>query len=59
MWLKMSMVADQNLEKDDGFYQSKLDTARFYFERVFPRVAGLKLAIKAGCSSTEIETDWL
>lgn len=59
MWLKMAVVAEQCLEGDDGYYQSKLDTTRFYFERIFPRVAGLKLTIKAGTKPTEIETDWL
>ena len=34
-----------------AFYQAKLATARFYFERVLPQTASLFMAIKAGKSS--------
>ncbi len=59
MWLRMSVVAEQKLAEDDGFHQSKLDSCRFYLERIFPRVSALKLAISAGSASIKVETDWL
>jgi hypothetical protein len=46
-WLQMASVADAALRKGQGaggqsseseaFYQAKLETAQFYFERLLPR----------------------
>ncbi|PCJ46749.1 MAG: acyl-CoA dehydrogenase [Moraxellaceae bacterium] len=59
MWLKMSVVAEQKLAEDDGFYQSKLDTAKFYFDRVFPRTESLFETIRSGSAAMDVDTDWL
>jgi len=44
MWVMMAKTAHENIAKGHGdlaFNQSKLDTAQFYFERIFPRVKSL------------------
>jgi alkylation response protein AidB-like acyl-CoA dehydrogenase len=54
MWARMAKVALDALPKangDAGFYQAKLTTARFYFERILPEVGSLLMAIKAGKAS--------
>ncbi|OUS05981.1 acyl-CoA dehydrogenase [Gammaproteobacteria bacterium 42_54_T18] len=59
MWLKMAVVAEHKIVGDDGFYQSKLDTMKFYFDRVFPRISGLHETILAGFDSMDVDVDWL
>jgi alkylation response protein AidB-like acyl-CoA dehydrogenase len=39
-------------EDGDGFYQAKLATAAFFFDRILPQATAAFLAIKAGKSST-------
>jgi len=44
MWAMMAKTAHENIAKGHGdlsFNQSKIDTAQFYFERIFPRVKSL------------------
>eukprot|EP00658_Telonema_sp_P-2_P080796 TRINITY_DN8112_c0_g1_i2.p1 TRINITY_DN8112_c0_g1~~TRINITY_DN8112_c0_g1_i2.p1 ORF type:complete len:585 (+),score=245.41 TRINITY_DN8112_c0_g1_i2:250-2004(+) len=39
-WLRMAVAAKKKIDAGadtDGFYQAKIDTATFYFERVLPR----------------------
>ena len=51
MWARTAVIAVEKLatpDADAGFYKAKLMTARFYMERVLPRVGGLLVAIKAG-----------
>jgi hypothetical protein len=36
---------------DAGFYQAKLTTAKFYFDRILPEVGSLLAAIKSGKAS--------
>lgn len=41
-WLRMAAVAQDKVSKGqdpDGFYQMKIDTANFYFQRIFPRIS--------------------
>ncbi len=41
MWTKMAQSAYEKIEQGEGdleFYRSKIKTARFYFERIFPRI---------------------
>ena len=52
-WAKSALVATAALEKkpaeaEADFYQSKLNTARFYFERLLPRTLALEVSIRAG-----------
>ena len=51
---KIRYFSDRLLEKmatagsEAGFYQAKLQTARFYFERILPQAGSLWFAIKSG-----------
>jgi hypothetical protein len=50
-WADMARVAAEKLkagEGDKAFYQAKLHTARFYFERILPRTLAHAQAMKAG-----------
>jgi len=54
MWVRMAELALPKVaEKQDseGFYQAKLNTARFFLDRVLPQTAGLFQAIMAGGGS--------
>jgi len=45
MWLRIAVVAQQKIDAAldaDGFYDAKVKTARFYFERLLPRTAALR-----------------
>ena len=50
MWALMARTA-QEKQGEDGFYASKLGTARFYFARLLPRVQSLCTSVKAGSES--------
>jgi butyryl-CoA dehydrogenase len=51
-WARMAETAQTKLKGDTtGFYQAKLDTARFYMERILPRTSGLFSAILSGSGS--------
>jgi hypothetical protein len=47
---KASKIAAQALAGQPGrcFYKAKIDTARFFFEKLLPQSASLYLTIKAG-----------
>lgn len=51
MWVRMALVAQQKLDsgvEDDGFYLAKVQTCRFYFERIMPRTLMHVATMKAG-----------
>ena len=51
MWLKMAKMAAAQLPTAGdkaGFYEAKLKTARFYFQKLMPQANALNLAIMAG-----------
>jgi len=54
-WLKQALVAQEKLAKGGKesaeFYQAKLQTAEFYFERMLPRADGHKKAMLAPTSA--------
>jgi alkylation response protein AidB-like acyl-CoA dehydrogenase len=51
-WARMAEIARPQTAGDaTGFYQAKIDTARFYMERILPRTSGLYAAILAGGGS--------
>lgn len=50
MWAMMAKAASGK-EGADGFYASKLGTARFYFARLLPRIHSLDAAVRAGSES--------
>jgi alkylation response protein AidB-like acyl-CoA dehydrogenase len=45
---KLSMEKIANAGSDAAFYQAKLQTARFYFERILPQAGSLWFALKSG-----------
>ncbi|THH41352.1 acyl-CoA dehydrogenase [Neolewinella litorea] len=61
MWLKQANAAERALDAveadgDRDFYRSKLQTARFFFQYVFPRTAGLKKTLLSADRVT-LDTD--
>ena len=52
MWARMASVALVNGKSNDtAFYRLKVETARFYFQKILPRAQMHKLQIENGCSS--------
>ncbi|ALS99865.1 acyl-CoA dehydrogenase C-terminal domain-containing protein [Lacimicrobium alkaliphilum] len=53
-WARMALVSLEKLDSgatDTGLYLSKINTARFYFQRILPRTETLKLTIQSGAES--------
>src|SRR5690606_10345676 len=48
MWARMAKAALTAEQGADGFYQGKLATARFYFQRLLPRIHSLSASVRAG-----------
>jgi hypothetical protein len=51
MWLKMAVVAQQKIDAGEGnkdFYEAKLMTAQFYFDRLLTRTRSLVSSIRTG-----------
>ena len=48
MWARMANSARQKLDEDRDFYQSKLDTATFFFARIFPRADMHASCVRSG-----------
>lgn len=57
-WARMAQVALQKIAQGDRdpFYQAKLQTARFYFAKLFPETASLMLTARSG-AAVLMETD--
>ncbi|MCV6588209.1 MAG: acyl-CoA dehydrogenase C-terminal domain-containing protein [Marinobacterium sp.] len=54
LWARMAAVAASKLaagEGDADFYQAKLTTARFYFERLLPRTRSLVATMESGADN--------
>ncbi|WP_417225215.1 acyl-CoA dehydrogenase C-terminal domain-containing protein [Amphritea sp.] len=54
LWARMAVVAQEKLDAgvgDQRFYQAKLKTARFYFERILPRTKTLEATIDSGADN--------
>ena len=51
-WARMAQVALQKMAEGnrDPFYQAKLQTARFYFAKLFPETASLMVTARAGAA---------
>ncbi|MCH8552074.1 MAG: acyl-CoA dehydrogenase C-terminal domain-containing protein [Natronospirillum sp.] len=49
-WARMAVTAQEKLKDadDKAFYQAKLDTAQFYFDRILPRAGAHKAAMLSG-----------
>lgn len=53
-WARMAVLAQQKMAAGDGdvsFYEAKVMTARFYFDRLLPRTESLKTTTLAGADS--------
>lgn len=53
-WARMAVLAKQKIAAADGdtsFYQAKVLTARFYFDRLLPRTQSLKALVLAGADT--------
>ncbi|CAM3712181.1 acyl-CoA dehydrogenase C-terminal domain-containing protein [Deinococcus saxicola] len=51
LWARMAKVAQARIDAGqdkDGFYLGKVQTARFYFTKLFPEIKALAATIKAG-----------
>jgi len=60
MWARIAVIAMQKLEAGEGnaeFYQAKLTTAKFYFQRVLPRTKAHAAAAIAGAETTMALTE--
>ncbi|GHF93275.1 acyl-CoA dehydrogenase [Deinococcus piscis] len=58
LWARMAKIAAEKVAAGqdlDGFYQAKLDTAKFYFDRLFPETKSLSQTIKAGGESLDFD----
>ena len=51
MWSRMAATARANRDREPAFYDAKLATATFYFERLLPRVLSLQASVVAGSQS--------
>ncbi|MGB1192263.1 MAG: acyl-CoA dehydrogenase C-terminal domain-containing protein, partial [Pseudomonadales bacterium] len=52
MWGRMASVALVNGKSNDtAFYRLKVETARFYFQKILPRAHMHKMQIESGSSS--------
>ncbi|MCB1856345.1 MAG: acyl-CoA dehydrogenase C-terminal domain-containing protein [Halieaceae bacterium] len=53
-WARMALVAQRKIEEAQGdvsFYEAKLMTARFYYERLLPRTVSLKQTMLSGADN--------
>ena len=53
-WARMAAVAQKKIAEADGdvsFYEAKILTARFYFERLLPRTESLKTTVLSGADN--------
>ena len=53
-WARMAVLAKQKIataEGDVSFYEAKVMTARFYYERLLPRTESLKVTMLAGADN--------
>ena len=52
LWMRMAEIGRQRCEGDEAlFYQAKVDTARFYFDRILPQTGSLFATIMSGSES--------
>lgn len=53
MWCKMAELSLDKMDGDDAaFYQAKIETARFYVQKLMPQCSSLATSIMAGSAST-------
>jgi alkylation response protein AidB-like acyl-CoA dehydrogenase len=47
-WARMAEISQRNMDKDKEFYTAKIATARFFYTKILPQVAGLGLTMPSG-----------
>ncbi|WP_241086391.1 acyl-CoA dehydrogenase C-terminal domain-containing protein [Candidatus Vondammii sp. HM_W22] len=58
LWMRMAEIGTKQREGDEAlFYQAKVDTAQFYFDRILPQTGALFAAIMSGSDSTMLFND--
>ncbi len=58
LWARMAKIASAKIEAGtdkDGFYLAKVQTAKFYFAKLFPETKALAATIKAGNESLAVD----
>lgn len=58
LWARMAKVAQSKIDAGqdrDGFYLGKVQTARFYFSKLFPETKSLAATIKAGNEALAVD----
>ncbi|GAA5438586.1 3-methylmercaptopropionyl-CoA dehydrogenase [Deinococcus caeni] len=58
LWARMAKIAHEQIEAGndkDGFYTAKVQTARFYFAKLFPEIKSLATTIKAGNETLAVD----
>jgi hypothetical protein len=53
-WAQMAVIATDRIaagEGDTSFYEAKLHTAKFYFDRLLPRTAAHREALLSGADN--------
>lgn len=58
LWARMAKIAQEKIDAGqdrDGFYLSKVQTAKFYFAKLFPETKALAATIKAGNESLAVD----
>ena len=50
-WLKMTKVSYENSNKNKEFYEEKINTAKYFFDKIFPRIESHYHSAKAGSDS--------
>ncbi|ELA08974.1 acyl-CoA dehydrogenase [Moraxella macacae 0408225] len=61
-WARMAAVAHDKLKKGNGketkaFYQAKIKTAEFYFEKLLPRASGLSESMLTSSETMSLDLD--
>jgi alkylation response protein AidB-like acyl-CoA dehydrogenase len=51
LWARVVVLASTKGDADGGFYQAKIHTARFYFQRILPRTKAHLGSLRAGSAS--------
>jgi alkylation response protein AidB-like acyl-CoA dehydrogenase len=58
LWARMAKIAHEQIEAGndkDGFYTAKVQTAKFYFAKLFPEIKTLATTIKAGNETLAVD----
>ena len=50
-WLKMTKISYENSNKNKDFYDEKINTAKYFFDKIFPRVESHYQSAIAGSES--------